>query len=151
MTRFRSIDTGLLILRSILGLVFAIHGAQKLFVFGYAGTAGMLDGLGVPLPGLNALALIAVELGGGVALLAGLGTRVTSLLLTFAMLVATFTVHAANGFFMSTNGYEYPLTLAVASLALAFTGAGLYSVDGLLRGRPHASQPAPRVDLDVAA
>jgi putative oxidoreductase len=88
----------------------------------------------VPFPGLNAALLIATEFGGGLALLAGAGTRVAAGLLTFAMTVAIATVHLANGFFAPT-GIEFPLTLALASLATVFTGAGRYSVDALLSGR----------------
>jgi uncharacterized membrane protein YphA (DoxX/SURF4 family) len=52
---------GVLPLRIVVGLVFVVHGAQKLFGFGLAGTAGFLGNLGIPLPTIAASALIAVD------------------------------------------------------------------------------------------
>ena len=130
----RSIDRGLLLIRVALGLVFVMHGWQKLTVFGLAGTAGFLGGLGVPLPSVNAVLLIAVELAGGALLAAGAGTRVVGVLLAFAMSVATVAAHGAAGFFLPT-GYEFALTLALLSLAIALTGAGRYSVDATIAAR----------------
>jgi uncharacterized membrane protein YphA (DoxX/SURF4 family) len=50
------------------------------------------------------------------------------------MLVAILTVHLPNGFFLP-KGYEYPLTLLLANLALVFLGPGEASVDALLFSR----------------
>jgi putative oxidoreductase len=135
------IDRGLLLLRVALGLVFIAHGAQKLFMMGIPNVAGFLGQLGVPFPGLNAVLLVAVELGGGLLLAAGALTRAASLLTAAAMAVATLLVHAPNGFFLP-NGVEFTLTLMLASLALTMTGAGRYSVDAALASRT-ASLPAP--------
>jgi len=126
-------DRGLLLLRVALGVVFVMHGWQKLFVLGHAGVAGFLSQIGVPFPAVSAVLLTAVELGGGLAILAGAFTRVASALTASAMLVASVTVHLPNGFFMPT-GYEYTLTLLLASLALALTGPGAYSVNAKLFG-----------------
>jgi putative oxidoreductase len=128
-------DRGLLLLRAILGVVFVMHGGQKLFVYGLPGVAGMLDSLGVPFPALNAVLITAAELGGGLALLAGAATRVAGGVLAFSMAVAVVTAHLANGFFLP-QGFEYALTLLVANLALVFTGAGRYSVDALFGSSP---------------
>ena len=57
-----SVDRGLLIIRLALGLVFVMHGWQKLAVFGVAGTAGFMASLGLPFPTVNAVAITAVEL-----------------------------------------------------------------------------------------
>jgi putative oxidoreductase len=48
------------------------------------------------------------------------------------MFVAIFSVHFANGFFMSANGYEFAFVLLGASVTLMFSGAGKYSLDALL-------------------
>ncbi len=120
------------VLRS--GVVFVMHGWQKLAVFGHAGVTGFLTQLGVPFPGVNAVLITAVELGGGVLLLAGAFTRIAGALVAFAMLVAVVTAHLSNGFFAPT-GFEYPLTLLLASAAVTMTGAGAYSVDRLMAGR----------------
>jgi putative oxidoreductase len=41
-------------------------------------------------------------------------------------------VHRGNGLWNTAGGYEFPLTLIAAALALAFTGPGAYSVDAAL-------------------
>ena len=138
MTTTPSLDRGLLLLRLGIGLVFVAHGAQKLFGFGLAGTAGFLESVGVPVPGLNAALLIAVELGGGLALLAGLFTRAAAALTAFAMLVAVTVVHLPNGYFLP-DGAEFALTLLLASLAITQTGAGRYSVDARIFSREPAT------------
>jgi putative oxidoreductase len=51
------------------------------------------------------------------------------------MLVAIFSVHAANGLFMSNNGYEFALALLAASVSLAISGAGAFSIDRRLSGK----------------
>jgi len=124
---------GALPLRLVLGLVFAVHGAQKLFGFGLEGTAGFLGSLGVPLPTIAAAGLIAVELLGGVALLLGAWTRIVAALLTADMVVAILTVHLRGGFFVP-DGVEFVLTLLGGCLALVGLGAGPCSVDGARRG-----------------
>ncbi len=124
---------GVLPLRIVVGLVFVVHGAQKLFVFGLADTAGFLGSLGIPLPTVAAAALIAVELLGGLALLLGAGTRIVAAVLAADMLVAILTVHVRGGFFVP-DGIEFVLTLLGACLALVGLGAGPCSVDGA-RGR----------------
>jgi putative oxidoreductase len=135
-----SVDRGLLLVRLALGLVFVMHGWMKLTVFGVAGTAGFMASLGIPLPTVNAVIIIAVELVGGLMLAAGAGTRVVGALLSFSMLVAVITAHAANGFFLP-NGYEFALTMALVSLAVVLTGAGQYSVDARLFGRTAVLAP----------
>ena len=132
------IDRGLLLIRIAVGLVFVMHGGQKLFVFGHAGVTGFMASLGLPFPAVNAALIMAVELGGGLALLAGAATRVAAVLIAGAMAVATVTAHLANGFFLP-NGYEFALTLGLVSLAVAMTGAGRYSVDALSGRRRAAS------------
>jgi putative oxidoreductase len=124
---------GVLPLRLVLGIVFALHGAQKLFDLGLAGTAGFLGSLGVPLPTIAAAGLIAVEGLGGVALLLGAWTRVVAALLAAEMLVAILTVHLRGGFFVP-DGVEFVLTLLGGCLALVGLGAGPFSVDGARRG-----------------
>ena len=124
---------GILPLRLVVGLVFAAHGGQKLFGFGIAGTAGFLGGLGVPLPQVAAVALIAVELLGGLALIVGAGTRIVAALLAADMLVAILTVHLKEGFFVP-HGVEFVLTLLGGCLALVGLGAGPGSVDAMRRG-----------------
>jgi putative oxidoreductase len=127
-------DAGLALLRVGIGGVFVAHGIQKLAVFGISGLAGFMTQIGVPFPTLSVVAVTAAELGGGLALVAGLFTRWAALPLAFSMIVAAATVHLKAGFFLP-NGAEYVLTLLVASVALALTGPGAFSVDRWLEQR----------------
>lgn len=117
-----------LVLRVVTGLVFAMHGWQKL-ENGLPGVSGFLMSLGFPMPGLFAVLLIVAELGGGILLILGLWTHWIAKVLAFVALVALFTVHASKGFFISGGGYEYILLLFAASFSLMVTGAGKYSLD----------------------
>lgn len=121
-------------LRLVVGLVFALHGGQKLFGGGLAGTAGFLGQLGVPLPTLAAAALIAVELAGGLMVLVGLRTRWVAPLLALDMLGAMLLVHLRNGFFLP-DGVEFVLTLFAGAVSLAVLGSGPASLDEILARR----------------
>jgi putative oxidoreductase len=121
-------------LRLAVGLVFTVHGAQKLFLLGLGGTAGYMTRVGIPLPSVAAVVVTAVELLGGLALILGLGTRLAAALLAVEMLVAILTVHITAGFF-SPRGVEFPLTLLGASLTLALLGAGPVSLDKVISRR----------------
>jgi putative oxidoreductase len=125
---------GITIVRVAVGGVFLPHGYQKLFVWGVAGVSAFLATLGLPAPMPAAVVLTLVEFGGGLALLLGLYTRWAAGLLAIDMLVAVVTVHLRNGFF-APEGFEYPLTLLAASLALVFLGSGPASVDGMFHRR----------------
>src|SRR2546427_13237729 len=79
---------GLVPLRLVVGLVFIVHGGQKLFVFGLGGTAGFMAKVGIPWPFLAAVVVIAVEILGGLALILGLGARMAAGLLALGRFVA---------------------------------------------------------------
>lgn len=128
------IDLGLTILRVVTGIIFAAHGGQKLFVYGLDGVTGGFAQMGIPMAGIAAPAVAIVELLGGLALVAGLLTRLAALGLGIAMLGALFLVHLKNGFFMP-NGYEFVLALLGAATTLAITGAGRLSLDARIAGR----------------
>lgn len=128
-----------LVLRVPVGLILAAHGAQKLFGwfggYGLEGTGQWLASIGLEPGYLMALLAGGAELFGGLALVLGLLTRPAAVVAAFTMLVAIFAVHIGNGLFMSNNGYEYALTLLVATLALAIQGAGRFSVDSVIQKR----------------
>ncbi len=125
---------GITALRVAVGVIFLMHGWQKLFVWGLAGVAAFLGKLGVPAPALAAPILTLVELLGGAALILGLYARLAAALLAVDMLVAILTYHLRHGFFVP-NGVEYPLTLLAANLALVLLGSGEVSLDGWLHPR----------------
>ena len=127
-------DIGLAILRIAAGVVFAAHGGQKLFVYRFDGVAGAFGQMVVPLPGLVGPAVALLEFVGGLALIFGVLTRLAALGLAADMLGALFLVHLGAGFFLPA-GYEFVLILGSAAIALAVTGAGRYSLDGVIAGR----------------
>ena len=130
----RNLDLALLILRVVVGVVFMMHGWQKIFQYGFAGVTGAFGGMGVPLPGITAPLVSVLELVGGILLILGAFTPIVAALLAVNMLGAVLIVHLKNGFFLP-NGVEFALTLMAASLALALAGAGRHSVDGALGRR----------------
>ena len=122
---------GLTVLRIVVGIVFVMHGYQKIHVFHLQGVTGMLAHLGIPLPAVFAVILTTVELVGGILLITGLATKIPSVLLAIDMLVALTTVHMHHGFFAQTGGIELPLTLLGALICLAISGGGAFSRKGL--------------------
>ncbi|WP_153733368.1 DoxX family protein [Sporosarcina obsidiansis] len=129
-------DLGLLIIRVVIGLLFAAHGAQKLFGwfggYGLAGTGGWMESLGLK-PG-KTMALVAglSELIGGLLLMVGFLTPLAALLIAGTMVMAIAKVHLPNGLWSTANGYEYNLVILAVVIGLALTGAGQYALDALL-------------------
>jgi putative oxidoreductase len=128
-----------LALRIPAAIIFIAHGAQKLFGsfggYGLEGTGQWMASIGLE-PGYQ-LALLAgsAEFFGGIALLIGLLVRPAALMLSVTMLVAIFSVHFANGLFMTNNGYEFALALLAISVSLMFSGAGKVALDNVLKHR----------------
>lgn len=122
---------GVAVLRVVVGIVFLVHGGQKLFIWGFGNVAGFLGQVGIPAPMLAAVVVTLVELLGGLALLLGLFTRWAAIPLAIHMAVAILAVHLPAGFFLP-NGYEFALTLLAANVALVLLGSGEASVDRLL-------------------
>lgn len=133
----RGIDT--LPVRFATGIIFAAHGAQKLFGwfggYGLEATGGWMASIGLE-PGVLMAALAgSAEFFGGLALILGVLVRPAAAVLALTMLVAIVTVHLSNGLFMANNGYEFGLALLAASAGLAIRGAGSASVDQWLSAR----------------
>lgn len=129
-----SARVGLLPLRAVIGLVFLMHGYQKLFVMGLDGVTGFMTQVGVPMPGISAVVVTIAELAGGVAILLGLFARLAAAALAFDMLVAILAVRLGGGFF-APRGLEFELTLLGGALTLALMGAGGVSLDRTLAAR----------------
>ena len=126
-------DLGLLILRVVIGLLFAGHGAQKLFgAFGgggLEGTSGMFDNIGLRPGAVHARAAGTAEFMGGLLIALGLFTPFAAAALIAVMTAAVITVHGPNGVWNTNKGYEYNLVLTSAMFALAAIGAGAWSLD----------------------
>jgi putative oxidoreductase len=115
------------------GVIFAAHGAQKLFGwfggYGLEGTGGWMASIGLE-PGVVMAAMAGgAEFFGGLLLILGLLVRPAAAVLAFTMVVAIVAVHLENGLFMSNGGYEFGLALLAISLGLVVRGAGSFSAD----------------------
>ena len=129
-------NIGLLLLRLAVGLTIAAHGAQMLSGWfggqGLAKTGQLFEALGFR-PGRSYALLAALaEIGGGVLLASGLATPLSAAIIFGVMIVAAFSAHLKQGFFITSGGFEYTFVLSVAALTLAFTGPGSLSLDAIL-------------------
>ena len=126
-------DTGLLILRLGVGLTMAFaHGLGKIppsqgFIDGAVG------GMGLPAPALFAWLAALSEFLGGLLIAVGLLTRPAAVFLAATMAVAFFVTH--GGALTGDNSGEMAFIYLVAAVALAFTGAGRFSLDATVSRR----------------
>jgi len=146
-------DVGLLILRLVLGVTLAAHGLNKFFGGGrIPGTARWFESIGMKPGTFHATLAATTETAAGLGLAAGLLTPIPAAGFVSLMLVAAWTVHRPNGFFIVKEGWEYNLVLATcgeklwlhgwAGLLLSL-GLGLAGAIGqlLIFYRPPAKQP----------
>jgi putative oxidoreductase len=132
MSAVTAADVGLLAMRTTVGVVMLAHGYNHIFGGGkISGTAGWFEKLGMRPGLLHAWTASATELGAGTLLVLGALTPLAAAGVIGVMVVAWVTNHATNGFFIFRpgEGYEYVMTLTLAGVALAGTGAGRISVD----------------------
>ncbi len=130
-----SISVALLILRVVVGLTIAAHGAQKVFGWwsgsGIPGWAGALTHMRVRPAMPWAIASAAAELLGGLGVAVGLLSPLAAFAIIGTQLVAIGLVHIPHGFWSTKGGYEFNLTILAAMFAVAIAGPGAYSLDGL--------------------
>ena len=110
-----------------LSLIFIISGWGKLA--GYAATQGYMESMGVP--GMLLPLVIALELGGGLAILAGLYTRWIAIALALFSIVAALIFHSNLGDPMQAILFWKNVAMAGGFLLLAANGPGTLSLDGL--------------------
>jgi putative oxidoreductase len=144
-------DWVLTIARIVLGVVFFMHGSQKVLGWfgGHGFTAAMaafIQNMGIPTP--LAFLAIAAEFGGGIALIIGLLGRVGAFGILCNMVVAIAMIHRHFGFFMNWTGvpragegYEYHLLAIALALVILVKGSGALSIDRLLTPAQSAPQP----------
>jgi putative oxidoreductase len=131
-----SVSLSLLILRLIVGLFLAGHGAQKLFGWfggpGFAGITGFLQSQGFKPAWLWALLGGLGEFGGGLLLALGLLSPLGAIAIFAGMLMVIAKFHWSKGFWVTQGGIEYPLLLLLLSIVLGLAGPGSYALDSLL-------------------
>jgi putative oxidoreductase len=129
-------DVGLLILRLVLGVTLAAHGFNKFFGGGrIPGTARWFESIGMKPGKFHATVAATTEMAAGLGLAAGLLTPIPAAGFVSLMLVAAWTVHRHNGFFIVKEGWEYNLVLAVSAVAVATIGPGRLSLDWAIFGK----------------
>jgi len=119
-------DIAFFMVRLIIGLLFACHGAQKLF-----GVLGGTRSVGNPL----LLSAGVIELAGGLLIAFGLFTRIAAFIASGEIAVAYFKMHAPHGFWPIQNKGELAAAYCFFFLFVAAAGAGPYSLDRLVRGK----------------
>ncbi|MGW1739842.1 DoxX family protein [Nocardia sp. NPDC001965] len=121
--------------RAGIGIVFLAHGWQKFFTNGLPSTQRGFESMGAPLPDIAAIVAAVIELAGGAGLILGAITPIWAILLFADMAGAYLIAHMGNGMFVSGGGAELVVGLGAGTLLLLVTGAGRFSVDGLLGDR----------------
>jgi putative oxidoreductase len=138
-----------LLLRVTLGLVFVAHALAKVFVFTLPGTAVFFVEHGFP--GWTAYPVFVAELVGGLALTAGVRTRLAALGLV-PVLLGAFAVHWPNGWYFGApnGGWEYIAVLLAALLVQAGLGDGRFALSAVGRREPVRASPTGRRAADAA-
>jgi putative oxidoreductase len=133
---FATLDVGLLVVRLVVGLLMAAHGAQKLFGWfgghGLAGTGVYFESIGFRPGRLFAQLAAVTEFVSGLLIALGFLGPVGPALMLSVMIVAAVSVHWKNGLFAASNGIELSLFYGTAAVGLALIGYGRYSLDALL-------------------
>lgn len=130
------VDLGLLLLRAVVGIVFSMHGMQKLFGWfgggGIAGTSKWFASLGFGDGRTATLMAGGSEIVGGLGLALGLLTPVAAAAMVGTMTTAALVNHADKGFWSAGGGWELNLYLMVIPISVAITGPGTWSLDHVL-------------------
>ena len=129
-------DLALALVRVVVGLVIAAHGAQKVLgVWGGPGLAGWTQGvtrMGMRAPVFWAWVSSFSELAGGIAFAFGFLLPVVAAALTIQMGVAIERAHWGKGFWNSKGGIEFPFTLGAVAAINGIADPGAYSLDRAL-------------------
>src|SRR5438445_13192978 len=151
-----AVDISLLVVRVVAGVIFAAHGAQKLFgAFGGPGLAAMVH------PPPNGMGLLGdpVTIGeffGGLGLIVGFLCRFSAASLIVIMLGAIGLVHGQHGFFLgrsptdtlATAGFEYNLALIGLLVPILIAGPGRFAIGRFLPLPKSARTGRPVVVLE---
>jgi putative oxidoreductase len=129
-------DIAMLVLRVGIGTIFVAHGLQKALGWwggpGWEGFKGFIAYLGLKPPLFWASISLVAELGGGLALIAGLLVPLAAAGLVAQTIVLFVKVHWPNGFWSPDGGIEFPLAFLVGGFAVQVLGPGAWSLDTFL-------------------
>ena len=127
MTYETNTDVGATLARLSLGTILLAHGLLKLFVFTLPGTVAIFGSLG--LPAIVANLTVFAEVVGGVAIIAGLYTRLAAIL-SLPVLIGSFWAHSGNGWLFSAEGggWEFPALLVALAVVVAIQGGGAFAL-----------------------
>lgn len=129
------------LMRIVVGLLFACHGAQKLF--GLFGGFGGQPGIAASLFSLMGLAGI-IEFVGGLLIAGGLFTRYVAFIASGEMAFAYFRSHYPQGFWPIENQGEPAVLFCFVFLYMAAIGSGHWGLEHVLRARRAATHtPSP--------
>ena len=130
-----SFDFAVLVLRVSLGGTMAAHGYHKIFLGGrLSGNAIWFERLGMRPGAFHVRVAAGTEILAGAALAFGLFTSVAAAAFVALMLVAAWTVHRPNGFYIMSSGWEYTFVVGVTAVCIAALGAGEFSLDHWMFG-----------------
>jgi len=141
--KYTNADIGILLIRLALAAVFISHGLSKWN--NIDGTTAFFAMLGL---GNTFVYIVAsVELLSGLAMLLGVLVRIAGILLAVVMIFAIALVKIKSGFL---GGYEFELTLLLASLGISYIGAGAFSLAFSLehKGKNGKSPSLPAISND---
>lgn len=127
---FQQAQLGLTLVRLTLGIIFILHGGQKVLgLFGGPGLSAFASWAGTyGIPSAIAYLGAFAEFIGGILLLTGIAAEAGALMTIGVMLGAVFIIHRGHGYFAQNGGFEYPLNLILFALAIIIGGPGIYAL-----------------------
>jgi len=122
-------------IRASIGTIFIVHSLKK---FDPSWETWLVETAGLP-PEMR-LPIALAEFIGGILLIAGVFTRITSVIFSIIILGAIFNIRWENGFFISQGGWEWDLVMLAAVLSIIAVGPGRVSISHLAKKIPRFLQ-----------
>ena len=126
--------------RLMIGLPFSMSGLGKLVTYG--ATTGMISAVGLPFPPLAFAIAVAVELGGGLLLVAGYHARSVAIALAVFSLATALSFHSNFADQNQMIHFLKNVMMAGGLLQIAAFGAGALSIDNRRQKGEPSSSPA---------
>ena len=122
-------------IRAAIGAIFLVHSLKK---FDPSWQEWLVNTAGLPAEMQLPIAL--AEFIGGILLIAGVLTRITSVVFSVILLGAIFNIRWENGFFVSQGGWEWDLVMLAGLLSIIAVGPGRASISHLVKKIPRFLQ-----------